>query len=95
MTHSVVQRILLSYLERVLHPHVVRTILYDHHVENRLGMLVDVEKVFEREYGVELSIQCDVEERTVVYEIETYEISITCHWSSATEIEEAEGIEQE
>ena len=77
---SIVQDAMKDLIETELHPHVVKTILYDHHVENRLDMLTHVEKVFEQEYGVELFIQCDVESRVVTYEVEQYDIVVECGW---------------
>ena len=77
---SIVQDAMKDLIETELHPHVVKTILYDHHVVNRLDMLTHVEKVFEQEYGVELFIQCDVESRVVTYEVEQYDIVVECGW---------------
>jgi hypothetical protein len=70
-----------SFLIREVHPHVVRTILYDHDtVENRLNLLSDVEVVFEREHGVDLYIDCDVDSRTVYYEVEEWGVMVECSW---------------
>lgn len=77
---SIVQDAMKDLIETELHPDVVKTILYDHHVENRLDMLVHVEKVFEREHGVDLFIQCDVENRVVTYEVEQYNVMVECAW---------------
>ena len=72
----------ISYIESILihsiHPHIVRTILYDHHIENRLNLLSDMEIVFESEHGIDLSIQCDVESRTMVYEVEGIGFIMEC-----------------
>lgn len=74
----------ISYIESILihsiHPHIVRTILYDHHIENRLNLLSDMEIVFESEHGIDLSIQCDVETRTMVYEVEGIGFIMECSW---------------
>ncbi len=74
----------ISYIESLLvhtvHPHIVRTILYDHHMENRLNLLSDVEILVEREHGLDLSIQCDIETRTVVYEVERLGFIMECSW---------------
>jgi len=74
----------ISYIESILihsiHPHIVRTILYDHHIENRLNLLSDMEIVFESEHGIDLSIQCDVESRTMVYEVEGIGFIMECSW---------------
>lgn len=74
----------ISYIESILihsiHPHIVRTILYDHHIENRLNLLSDMEIVFESEHGIDLSIQCDVETRTMVYEVERIGFIMECSW---------------
>lgn len=74
----------ISYIESILihsiHPHIVRTILYDHHIENRMNLLSDMEIVFESEHGIDLSIQCDVESRTMVYEVEGIGFIMECSW---------------
>jgi hypothetical protein len=74
----------ISYIEALLvhtvHPQIVRTILYDHHMENRLNLLSDVEILVERDHGIDLSIQCDIESRTVVYEVEGMGFIMECSW---------------
>lgn len=77
---TIVQDAMSHLIEFELHPNLVKTILYDLNVENRLDMLTDVETVFQREHGVELFIQCDVESRTVIYEVEAYDVVVECGW---------------
>jgi hypothetical protein len=72
---------LKTLLLRKVHPHVVRTILYDHEtVEHRLNLFLDIEIVFEQEHGVDLFIDCDVEGRVVFYEVEEWGILVECSW---------------
>ena len=77
---STVHHAIIQLIEYTLHPSMVKTILYDHHIENRLDMLVDVERVFQQEHGVELFIQCDVESRVVTYDVEAYDVVVECGW---------------
>ncbi len=70
-----------SCLIKSVHPHILRTLLYDdEQIENRLHLLVDVEIVFEKEYGYDLFIQCDVETHTVWYEVGELGLLLECSW---------------
>lgn len=69
-----------NILENEIHPYVVKCILYDRHVENRLFLLTETERVFEEKYHSPLFIQCDVESQTVTYDIESLGVSVTLSW---------------
>jgi hypothetical protein len=68
---AITRNMLSVILKEEIHPHVVSTILYDHHVENRLDMLTDVEKTFREKYHYKLFIQCDTESHVVSYDVES------------------------
>lgn len=78
---AVTQMMLKTILTTEIHPFVVSAILYDNHVENRLDMLTDVERLFEDQYRHSLFIQCDVESHTVTYEIESMGICVSCGYT--------------
>jgi hypothetical protein len=71
---------ILYHVEHILHPRMIRTILYDRHVENRLDRIIDMERIFEEEYGMELFIQFNVEEKIVYYELEELQITLEISW---------------
>ncbi len=64
----------------MIHPLVIKTVLYDRHVDNRLPILVEIERIFEKKYEHSLFIQCDVESKVVTYDVETAGLSVTCPW---------------
>lgn len=45
-----------------------------------MNLLSDMEIVFESEHGIDLSIQCDVESCTMVYEVEGIGFIMECSW---------------
>ena len=69
---------LTRLLHKDIHPFVVSIALFDPHVERRLDILSDIEKVFESNYHHKLFIQCDVESRVMIYEINTARIHLRC-----------------
>ena len=77
ITHNILKAILTAEI----HPFVVSAILYDHHVEDRLDMLTDVERLFEDQYHHALFIQCDVESQVVTYEVESVGICVSCEYT--------------
>ncbi len=69
----------LSHLiESVIHPFFVETVLIDRCVENHLEDMVDMEKMFRREFGHSLFIQCDMECHLVIYDITSIGIIVSC-----------------
>ena len=72
--------ILKMVLKTDIHPFVISCALYDRHVEDRLTILTDVEKAFEKQYHHPLFLQVDMEARVVSYEVATLGISLQCGW---------------
>ena len=73
-------KIIEGILKSMIHPLVVKAALYDRHVDNRLPILVEIERIFETKYAHSLFIQCDVESKVVTYDVDTAGLSVTCPW---------------
>ena len=73
-------KIIEAIVKSIIHPLVVKTALYDRHVDNRLPILVEIERIFEKKYEHSLFIQCDVESKVVTYDVDTAGLSVTCPW---------------
>ena len=69
-----------TILENEIHPNVVKYVLYDRHVENRLSLLTQMERAFEEKYHCPLFIQCNVESLTNTYYIDSMGVSVTLSW---------------
>lgn len=75
----------LYHLKHVIHPHIMRTILYDHHVEDRMDMLVHYERIFQENYGTELFIQCDIDDWIISYHVDELNIKLEMSWNAGDE----------
>lgn len=82
MTMAIAQRIVKMILKREIHPFVVSSALYDHHVEDRLTLLTEVEKAFQEQYHHRLFLHVDMESHVVTYEVETLGITLSCGWKA-------------
>lgn len=76
---------ILYHLQHVIHPHIMRTVMYDRHVEDRMDMLVHYERIFQEQYGAELFIQCDIEDSIMSYHVEELDIKLEIPWNAGEE----------
>ena len=68
-----------NWIQHVLHPRMVKEVLYDRHIEYRLAEMVELERTCKRVLGLDLFIHCDMEARLVHYEVESegFEVSLS------------------
>ncbi len=60
-----------NWIQQVLHPRMVKEVLYDRHIEYRLAEMVELERTCKRVLGLDLFIHCEMEARLVHYEVES------------------------
>lgn len=78
---AITQRIVKQILKTEIHPYVVRHTLYDRHIEDRLPILIEVEKAFKEKYDLPLFLHVDMESCVVTYDVEALRISLQCGWT--------------